>query len=143
MMRMQDIPPAHRFIEAIVPGFMFGDYTVLKCPGREWIDAEDAARFVAKKSDNFVAYRRFVSGPECGKVYMDPGWVYFKGCKIDKEDIISKKAENKFPGLKIGDILRTNVEHNRCDIIWFKEYDKFYMFDDEDVFVDINERRMS
>lgn len=143
MMRMQDIPPAHRFIEAIVPGLMFGDATELRCPGREWIDAEDAARFVAKKSENFVAYRRFVADPEEGKKYMDPGWVYFKGCKIDKEDIISKKAENKFPGLKIGDILRTNVEHNRCDIIWFKEYDKFYMFDDEDVFIDINEGRKS
>jgi hypothetical protein len=143
MMRMQDIPPAHRFIEAMSVGFMFGDTTQIKCPGDEWINAADAARYVAKKSKNFVAYRRFVYDPECGKVYMDPGWVYFKGCKIDKEDIISKNAENKFPGLKIGDILRTNVENNRFDVIWFKEYDRFYPFDDEDVFVDINERRMS
>ena len=138
-MRMQDVPPAHRFIEAIVPGCIFGDTTELKCPGREWIDAEDAARFVKEKSENFVAYRRFVRDPECKcGVYMDPGWVYFKGCKIDKEDIISKKAEKKFQGLKIGDILRMNVENNRFDVIWFKEYDKFYPFDDEDVFVDVN-----
>lgn len=140
MMRMQDVPPAYRFIDAMSVGFMFGDTTQIKCPGREWTDAENAARFVKEKSEDFVAYRRFVYDPERGKVYMDPGWVYFKGRKIDKEDIISKKAENEFPGLKIGDILRTNVEHNRCDVIWFKEYDKFYPFDDEDVFVDINER---
>lgn len=138
MLRMQDVPPAHRFIEAMVPGLMFGDTTELKCPGREWIDAKDAARFVKEKSDDFVAYRRFVYDPERGKVYMDPGWVYFKGCKIDRKDIISKKAENKFPGLKIGDILRTNVEYNRFDVIWFKEYNKFYPFDDENVFVDAN-----
>lgn len=143
MMRMQDVPPAHRFIEAMSCGFLFGDTTQIKCPGDEWISSADAARYVAKKSENFVAYRRFVYDPECGKVYMDPGWVYFKGDKIAKEDIISKKAENKFTGLKIGDILRTNVEHNRCDVIWFKEYDRFYPFEDEDVFVDINERRKS
>lgn len=138
VMTMNDIPPAHRFIEATVPGLMFGDATGLRCPGREWIDAEDAARFVAKKSENFVAYRRFVYDPEEGKKYMDPGWVYFKGCKIDKEDIISKKAEDRFPGLKIGDILRANVENNGFDVIWFEECDKFYPFDDGDVFVDVD-----
>lgn len=143
MIRMQDIPPAHRFIEAVSVGLMFGDTTPIKCPGDEWIYAADAARYVAKKSEDFVAFRRFVDDPECGKVYMDPGWVYFKGDKIAKEDIISKNAEKKFPGLKIGDILRTNVEHNQFDVIWFKESDKFYPFDDGEVFVDINEGRES
>ena len=137
IMTMNDVPPAHRLIEAMSVGFMFGDTTLIKCPGDEWINAADAARYVAKKSKNFVAYRRFAYDPECGTVYMDPGWVYFKGRKIAKEDIISKKAENRFPGLKIGDILKVNVESNGSDVIWFKEYDRFYPFEDNDVFVDM------
>ena len=142
-MRMQDIPPAHRFIEAMSVGFIFGDTTQIKCPGDEWIYAADAARYVAKKSEKFVAYRRFVYDPECGKVYMDPGSVYFKGYKIAKEDIISREAEKKFPGLTIGKILMDNMKYNEFDVIWFREQGKCYPFYDEDVFVDINERRMS
>jgi hypothetical protein len=141
MMRMQDVPPAHRFIEAMSVGLLFGDTTQIKCPGDEWINAADAARYVAKKSENFVAYRRFVYDPECGKVYMDPGWVYFKGHKIDKEDIISREAEKKFPGLTIGETLMANVKYNNFDVIWFMEQLKSYPFYEEDVFVDINERR--
>lgn len=142
-MRMQDIPPAHRFIEAVSVGFMFGDTTQIKCPGDEWTNSEDAARFVAKKSKNFVAYRRFVYDPERGKVYMDPGWVYFKGDKIAREDIISREAEKKFPGLTIGKILMDNMKYNEFDVMWFREQGKFYPFDDNDVFVDINERSKS
>ena len=135
---MQDVPPAHRFIEAMSPGFMFGDTTELRCPGREWTDAEKAARFVRKTSSSFVAYRRFVYDPERGKVYMDPGWVYFKGCRIDKEDIISKEAESRFPGLKIGDVLRANVRDNMFDVVWLKECNRFYPFGDKDVFVGLD-----
>ena len=141
MMRIQDVPPAHRFIEALSVGFLFGDTTQIKCPGDEWINAADAARYVAKKSKNFVAYRRFVYDPECGKVYMDPGWVYFKGEKIARDDILSRDAEKKFPGLTIGNILMSNMKYNDFDVIWFRDQDKFYQFYEEDVFVDINERR--
>lgn len=143
MIRMKDVPPVHRFIEAMSVGLMFGDTTQIKCPGDEWINAADAARYVAKKSENFVAYRRFVYDPECWKVYMDPGWVYFKGDKIDRNDILSREAEKKFPGLPIGKILMDNIKYNGFDVIWFKEQGKFYQFDGEDVFVDINERRKS
>jgi hypothetical protein len=139
MMRMQDVPPAYRFIEAMSVGFMFGDTTQIKCPGNEWLNAADAAKYVAKKSDDFVAYRRFVYDPECGReVYMDPGWVYFKGDKIAMEDIISREAEKKFPGLTIGETLMNNVKYNKFDVIWFREQGKFYPFDEEDVFVDAN-----
>lgn len=143
MMRMQDVPPAHRFIEAMSVGFLFGDTTQIKCPGDEWISAEDSARYVAKKNENFVAYRRFVYDPECGKVYMDPGWVYFDGDKIARDDILSREAEKKFPGLTIGKILMDNMKYNDFDVIWFMDQDKFYKFDEEDVFVDINERSKS
>lgn len=136
MMRMQDVPPAHRFIEAMAVGFMFGDTTQIKCPGDEWTNSVDAARYVAKKSKNFVAYRRFVFDPERGKVYMDPGWVYFKGDKIAREDIMSREAEKKFPGLTIGETLMNNMKYNKFDVIWFREQGKFYPFNDEDVFVD-------
>ena len=138
IMTMNDVPPAHRFIEAMVPGLLFADTTALKCPGRAWVDAEDTARFVKRKSEDFIAYRRFVHDPGRGKVYLDPGWVYFKGCKIDKEDIVSGKAESKFPGLKVGDVMRSNVMDNGFDVIWFKENDEFYPFNDKDVFVDLN-----
>lgn len=134
---MQDVPPAHRFIEAMSAGLLFGNMTHIKCPGDEWLNAADAARYVAKKSKNFVAYRRFVFDPERGKVYMDPGWVYFKGDKIAREDIISREAEKKFPGLTIGKILMDNMKYNVFDVIWFREQGKFYPFDEEDVFVDI------
>lgn len=137
MMRVQDVPPAHRFIEAMSVGFMFGNTTQIKCPGDEWINAADAARYVAKKSKNFVACRRFVYDPECGKMYMDPGWVYFKGDKIAREDIISREAEKKFPGMTIGKILMDNMKYNEFDIIWFREQGKSYPFNEGDVFVDI------
>lgn len=138
MMRMQDVPPAHRLIEAMSVGFMFGDTTQIKCPGDEWLNAADAARYVANQSERFVAYRRFVYDPERGKVYMDPGWVYFKGDKIAKEDIISREAEKKFRGLGVGEILMNNVKDNGFDIIWFKESGRFYPFNEKDVFVDAN-----
>ena len=143
MMRMQDIPPAHRFIEAMSVGFMFGDTTEINCPGDEWINAADAARYVAKKNKNFMAYRRFVYDPECGKVYMDPGLVYFKGDKIARDDILSGEAEKKFPGLTIGEIVMNNIKYNDFDVIWFRDQNEFYKFDEEGVFVDIDERRMS
>lgn len=137
MMRMKDVPPAHRFIEVMSAGLLFGNMTHIKCSGDEWLNAADAARYVAKKSKNFVAYRRFVYDPERGKVYMDPGWVYFKGDKIAREDIISREAEKKFPGLTIGKILMDNMKYNEFDVIWFRGQGKFYPFDEEDVFVDI------
>lgn len=143
MMRMQDVPPAHRFIEALSVGFLFADTTQIKCPGDEWVNAADAARYVAKKNENFVAYRRFVYDPECGKEYMDPGWVYFKGEKIDRDDILSREVEKKIPGLIIGEILMDNVRYNDFDVIWFRDQNKSYQFNEEDVFVDINERSMS
>lgn len=136
MMKMQDVPPAHRFIEAASVGFMFGDTTQIKCPGVEWINAVGAARYVAKKSKRFVAYRRFVYDPECGKVYMDPGWVYFRGKVIKKEDVLSGKAENDNPGFVAGDILKSNVKDNNFDIIWFDDYDKSYPFEDDCIFVE-------
>lgn len=142
-MRMQDVPPAHRFIEAMSVGFMFVDTTQIKCPGDEWINAADAARYVAKKNDNFVAYRRFVYDPEYGEVYMDPGWVYFKGDKIARNDILSREAEKKFKGLKIGKTLMDNMKYNEFDVIWFRDQNKFYKFGEGDVFVDINERSKS
>jgi hypothetical protein len=138
MMRMQDIPPAHRLIEAVTVGLFFGDANQLKCPSDDWTSFEGAARFVSEKSKNFIGFRRFVYDPEYGKKYMDPGWVYFRGKKISRNDVLSGKAEQYNPDFKPTDVLKSNVKYNDFDVIWFKDFGgKSYPFNKEDVFVEI------
>ena len=136
MKQMNLVPPAHRWIEALSVGLLFGDYVGLKCPSDEWCDSKGAARFVANASSKFVGFRRFVYDPECGKKYMDPGWVYFKGVKINKEDVISGIAQKEHKELEVTDILRSNVKSNNFDIIWFRDEHRVYPFYDDDVFID-------
>lgn len=133
---MNLVPPAHRWIEALSVGFLFGDYASLKCPSDEWCDSKRTARFVANASSKFVGFRRFVYDPEYGKQHMDPGWVYFKGVKINKEDVISGIAQKEHKELEVTDILRTNVESNNFDIIWFRDEHRVYPFEDDNVFID-------
>ncbi len=135
-MQMNLVPPAHRWIEALSVGLLFGDNTPVKCQSDKWCDTKGAAKFVASKGDEFVGFRRFIYDPGRGKVYMDPGLVYFKGVKINKEDVLSGIAQKEHKELEVTDILRSNVEHNDFDIIWFRDEHRVYPFYDDDVFID-------
>lgn len=135
MIRMLDVPPSYRWVEAITVGLLFAEPQSLQCHTYEWADTISMAQWLASKSDRFVAFRRFVYNPGFCKEYMDPGWVYFKGTKISKKDILSGRAEKMYPGIEISDILKSNVKHNRFDLIWFSDSNKFYLFEENNSFV--------
>lgn len=135
MIGMRDVPPSYRWVEAITVGFLFADPQSLRCHTDEWAETRSMAQWLASESDRFVAFRRFVYNPEYGKEYMDPGWVYFKGTKISKKDILNGWAEKMYPGIEISDILKQNVKDNGFDLIWFSDSNKFYPFEENDSFV--------
>lgn len=135
---MSDIPPSHRFITAISVGFFFADSETLKCHTDDWLETRAAASWVFGKSDRFVAFRRFVYDPEHGKEYMDPGWVYFRGVLIPRDDILSGKVLENHPDFEVSDILKSNVRNNRCDVVWFKDDDMKYPLYEEDTFVNLS-----
>lgn len=137
MTKLIDIPPAHRWVESVRPGFFFGDTDEMRCPDDGvWADAKALAAWLNRKSGNAVGFRRSVYDPEKGKTYLDPGWVYFRGSVIPKEDVLSGKAERDDPRFKITDTLKDNVKYNDWDCLWLATYSKMWPFQrDEDVFV--------
>lgn len=137
MTRLCDIPPSHRRVETVQPGFLFGDTGELKCPDdKVWSDKKALAAWLKRRSSHAVGFRRFVYDPEEGKRYLDPGWVYYRGTVIPKEDVLSGKAEKDHPGLPVTDTLKTNLEHNGWDCLWLATYRKVWPFErDTDVFV--------
>ncbi len=138
MTRLCDIPPAHRWAEIVQPGFFFGDTDEVRCPDDGvWSDTRALAAWLKRKISSAVGFRRFVYDPERGKTYLDPGWVYYRGTVIPKEDVLSGKAEKDDPRLPVTDILKTNLENNGWDCLWLATYRKVWPFErDADVFVD-------
>lgn len=138
MITMNGIPPSHRWVEAVSPGLLFGDTVEFRLHTDEWVDIAKTASAVAKKSREYVGFRRFVYDPEEGKKYMDPGWVYFRGVKIDSKDIMSGKAviDNPEFGIACTDILKGNVRNNGWDaVVFFPKHGKTYPLEDSDVFI--------
>ena len=137
MTRLCDIPPSHRWVETVRPGFFFGDTEELRCPDDGvWSDAKALVAWLKRKSDSAVGFRRFVYDPEKGKTYLDPGWVYYRVKVIPQEDVLSGKAERDDPRFKSSDTLKSNLKHNNWDCLWIATYQKAWPFErDEDVFV--------
>ena len=122
-----------RFVEIISPGFFFADQAEAKVPKELWDgDDEALAGHLTKKHDEAVAFRRITYSPSEGKLYKDKGWIYFKGVRIKRNDILSGKAEKTYPDLKLNDIARKNVEYNKYDVIWFRDYGKIWELDKDD-----------
>ena len=137
MTKLCDIPPAHRWVESVRPGLFFGDTDEMRCPDDEvWSDARALAAWLKHKSSNAVGFRRFIYDPEKGKLYLDPGWVYYRGTVIPKADVLSGKAERDDPRFQATGILRANVKNNDWDCLWIATYRKMWPFiRDKDVFV--------
>lgn len=135
--RLCDIPPAHRWVESVRPGLFFGDTDETRCPGDGvWADAGALAAWLKRRSGNAVGFRRFVYGPGMDKTYLDPGWAYYRGTVIPKEDVLSGKAERDDPGFPATDVLKANLKDNDWDCLWIAAYGKAWPFErDRDVFV--------
>ena len=94
------------------------------------------------RSGSAVGFRRFVYDPERGKTYLDPGWVYYRGMVIPKEDVLSGKAERNDTRFPATDILKDNVKYNDWDCLWIATYRKAWPFKrDEDVFVQTKDQQ--
>lgn len=139
MTRLCDIPPSYRWVESVQPGFFFGDTDEMICPDDGvWTDARALAAWLKRRNGKAVGFRRFVYDPEEGKTYLDPGWVYYRGTVIPKEDALSGKAERDDPRFKATatDTLKANVKYNDWDCLWLATYRKVWPFRrDVDVFV--------
>lgn len=137
MTRLCNIPPAHRWVESVRPGFFFGDTDEMRCPDDGvWTDARALAAWLKRRNGNAVGFRRFVYDPKKGKTYFDPGWVYYRGTVISKEDVLSGKAERDDPRFKATYILKSNVENNDWDCLWIvTPYTMWPFRRDVDVFV--------
>lgn len=135
--RLCDIPPARRWVESVRPGFFLGNTDEVRCPDDGvWTDAKALAAWLMRRHVSIVGFRRFVYNPERGKTYLDPGWVYYRGTVIPKEDVLSGKAERDNPGFPTTDILKSNCEGNDWDCLWLATYRKIWPFRrNEDVFV--------
>lgn len=143
MTRLCDIPPAHRWVESVRPGFLFGDTDETRCPDDEvWTDVRALVTWLKHRSGSAVGFRRFVYDPERGKTYLDPGWVYYRGTVIPKEDVLSGKAERNDPRFPATDTLKNNVKYNDWDCLWIATYRKAWPFKrDEDVFVQTKDQQ--
>lgn len=137
MTRLCDIPPAHRWVESVRPGFFLGDTADMRCPDDGvWTDARALADWLKRRSRNAIGFRRFVYDPENGKTYLDPGWVYFRGTVIPKEDVLSGKAEKDDPRFQVTDNLKSNIDYNDWDCLWLATDRKVWPFNrGVDVFV--------
>lgn len=137
MTRLSDIPPANRRVEGMCVGFFFVDTTPMNLPGDEWTDARETAKFVRSKSERFVAFKRYVDDYGHALTAIDPGWVYFGGKRIRREDILSGKAERDDHTFKPTDVLKSNVASGGFDIMWFAKSKTSYPFYEYDVFIEI------
>lgn len=136
MTRLCDIPPSHRWVEIVRPGFLFGDHDELKCTEtRVWSDASALAAWLKCRIVDAFGFRRFVYDPEKGKTYLDPGWMYFRGTVILKEDVLSGKAERDDPRFQATDILKENLKYNGWDCLWLAMRKAWPFRRGEDVFV--------
>ena len=137
MTRLCDIPPTHRWVETVRPGFLCGDTDEVRCPEDGiWPDARALAAWLKRRHGSVVGFRRFVYDPEKGKTYLDPGWVYYRGKVILKEDVLSGKAERDDPRFPATLTLKSNLKNNDWDCLWIATYQKAWPFErDEDVFV--------
>jgi hypothetical protein len=138
---LSSVPLAHRHIEVTSVGFFFGDSSDMHWPKETWADAKALASELSKASDRYVGFRRFIYDPEIGKKLLDPGWVFFRGKLIRRDDILSGKAEKDNPGLIVKETMKGNFRSNDRDCLWFKGFDTAWSMNrDKDVFVDIGNK---
>jgi hypothetical protein len=129
-------------VETVQPGFLFGDTDETRCQDDGvWPDVRALAIWLKRRIGSAVGFRRFVYDPVKGKTYLDPGWVYYRGTVIPKEDVLSGKAERDDPRFPATVILKSNVKDNDWDCLWIATYRKAWPFmRDKDVFVQTKEQ---
>lgn len=126
------------WVELLYVGMFFGDTGKVKLPADKCGDVKTLAAYLSSWAKAAVAFRRF-KYTEDGPEYLDEGWVYFRGIPIDKEEILSEHVKETYPDFPLGDTLKKNVEYNNFNVIWFKDYNRVYPFDEDDNFVEIKD----
>lgn len=126
------------WVELLYVGVFFGDISKVKLPADKCEDVKTLAAYLSSDDKDAVAFRRF-KYTEDGPEYIDKGWVYFQGVLIDKWEILSEDIKKTYPDFPLGDTLKKNVEYNNFDVIWFKDYNRVYPFQEDDNFVEIKD----
>lgn len=126
------------WVELLYVGMFFGDTIKVKLTADKCGDVKTLATYLTTEDKDAVAFRRF-KYTEDGPEYIDKGWVYFRGVLIDKWEILSEDIKETYPDFPLGDTLKKNVEYNQFDVIWFKEYNRVYPFNEDDNFVEIKD----
>ena len=126
------------WVELLYVGVFFGDTSKVKLPADKCDDVKTLAAYLASEDKDAVAFRRF-KYTEDGPEYLDKGWVYFQGVPIDKLEILSECVKETYPDFPLGDTLKKNVEYNKFDVIWFKDYNRVYPFQEDDDFVEVKD----
>ena len=124
------------WVELLYVGVFFGDTNKVKLPADKCEDVKTLAAYLVSEDKDAVAFRRF-KYTEDGPEYLDKGWVYFRGVRIAREEILSECVTETYPDFPLGDTLKKNVEYNKFDVIWFKDYNRVYPFHEDDNFVEI------
>lgn len=132
---LEDIPLKQRHVCVISPGIFFADDHEMKWPEKSWEDNEAIAKELKKKGAGYVAFRRFIYDPEEGRVFLDKGWIYFRGEMYNSKDVVDGKVN-----IPVTDIAVNNIKNNNLKgIIWFPQIEKMYPLNEEDKFVNLQD----
>lgn len=86
--KFNDVSTKRQWVELITPIGFFGSIDQMKWPRKSWKNEFDLSREISEMNKNAVGFRRFVLDSKRNRVYLDDGYVLFRGRFLHGEDAL-------------------------------------------------------
>jgi hypothetical protein len=86
--KINDVSVKRQWVELITPIGFFCGIDRMKWPSKSWKNEFDLAQKISETSKSVVGFKRFVLDSKRNRVYLDDGYVLFRGKFLYGEDAL-------------------------------------------------------